>query len=52
MTYMVKDIASHCYIAVHFLHQISKLINQENKLRQINYFQKPDEEVSEKKYKS
>ena len=39
LVYMCKDIAMHSYIAVHYLHEISKLLNQENKLKQIDYFQ-------------
>jgi hypothetical protein len=34
---MCKDVATHCFTAVHYLHEISKILNEENKIRQINY---------------
>ena len=33
LIYMCKDVATHCFTAVHYLHEISKLLNEENKIR-------------------
>ena len=38
VVYACKEIAVECYTAVYYLHELSKLLNQENKLRQIDYF--------------
>ena len=38
IVFACKDIAVQSYVAVYYLQEASKLLNQENKLRQIDFF--------------
>lgn len=46
VVYACKDIAVECYTAVHYLHELSKLLNLENKMRQEDYL-KVDSEAQD-----